>query len=147
MRKLVGEGLGALATHGAVIACLGEQAQALTASGGQGVHQAGNQLAVVGSHQIDATVGNVAVEQYNGQAPRCRGNRLVVASAGIDDQAVHAGIDKSGERLCLLGGVVAANGGHKRAAARGGTGGKPFEHGARERVGDVGQNHADEVGA
>ena len=147
MRKLVDKGLGALAMDGAVVACLDEQAQALAASGNQGVYQAGDQLAVVGRHQVDAAVGNIAVEQYNGQSSRCRGDRLVVASAGIDDQAVHAGIDKSGERLCLLGGVVAANGRHKRAAARGGTGGKPFEHCARERVGDVGQNHADEVGA
>ena len=145
-RELVGKRLGAFATHGAVVACLGEQAQALAARRGQGVYQAGDQLTVVGGHQIDATVGNVAVEQYNGQAPRGRGDRLVVASAGIDDQAVHAGIDKSGERLCLLGGIVATNGRHERAAARGGTGGKPFEHGARERVGDVGQDHADEVG-
>ena len=99
------------------------------------------------SKKIDTAVGNIAVEQYNGQASRCRGDRLVVASAGIDDQAVHAGIDKSGERLCFLCGVVAANGRHERAAARGGAGGKPFEHGARERVGDVGQDHADEVGA
>ena len=78
---------------------LDEQAQALAASGNQGVYQAGYQLAVVGRHQVDAAVGNIAVEQYNGQSSRCRGDRLVVASAGIDDQAVHAGIDKSGERL------------------------------------------------
>ena len=99
------------------------------------------------SKKIDTAVGNVAVEQHNGQAPRGRGDRLVVASAGVDDQAVHAGIDKSGERLGLLGGIVAANGRHERAAARGGTGGKALEHSAGERVGDVGQDHADEVGA
>ena len=146
-RKLVGKGLGALATHGAVIACLGEQAQALAASSGQGVYQAGNQLAVVRGHQIDATVGNIAVEQHDGQAPRGRGDCLVVASAGIDDQAVHAGIDKPGERFGLLGRVVAANGRHERAAARSGAGGKALEHGAGERIGDVGQDHADEIGA
>ena len=73
-------------------------------SGGQGVYQAGDQLTVVRCHQIDTTVGNIAVEQHNGQTSRCRGNRLVIASAGVDDQAVHAGIDKSGERLGLLGG-------------------------------------------
>ena len=101
---------------------------------------------VVGGHQIDTAGGNIAVEQHDGQASRSRGDRLVIAAAGVDDQAVHAGIDKSGERLCLLGGVVAANGRHERAAARGGTGGKPFEHGAGERVSDVGQDHADEVG-
>ena len=146
MQKLVGKGLGALATHGAVVACLGEQAQALAASGGQGVYQAGDQLTVVRCHQIDTAVGNVAVEQHNGQAPRGRGDRLVIASAGVDDQAVHVSIDKSGERLGLLSGVVAANGRHERAAARGGAGGKSFKHGARERVGDVGQDHTDEVG-
>ena len=47
-RKLVGKGLGALAADGAVVACLGEQAQALATRGSQGVHQAGNQLTVVG---------------------------------------------------------------------------------------------------
>ena len=98
-------------------------------------------------NQIDTAVGNVAVEQHNRQTSRCRGDRLVIASAGVDDQAVHAGIDKPGERLRFLSGVVAANGRHERAAARGGAGGKSFEHGARERVGDVGQDHADEVGA
>ncbi len=98
------------------------------------------------SHQIDTAVGNVAVEQHNGQASRCRGDCLVVTTAGIDDQAVHASVDKPGERLGLLGGIVAANGCHKRAAARGGAGGKALEHGAGERVGDVGQDHADEVG-
>ena len=65
-RELVGKRLGALATHGTVIACLGEQAQALAARSSQGVYQTGNQLVVVGGHQIDATVGNVAVEQCNG---------------------------------------------------------------------------------
>ena len=119
----------------------------LAARGDQGVYQAGDQLAVVRGHQIDAAIGNIAVEQNDRQAPRGRGDRFVVATTGVDDQAVHAGIDKSGERLCLLGGVVAANGRHERAAARGGAGGKPFEHGARERVANVGQNHADEVGA
>ena len=145
-RKLVGKGLGTLATHGAVVACLGEQAQALAASGGQGVYQAGDQLTVVRCHQIDTAVGNVAVEQHYGQASRCRGDCLVIASAGVDDQTVHAGIDKSGERLGLLGGIVAANGRHERAAARRGAGGKALEHGARERVGDVSQDHTDEVG-
>ena len=146
-RELVGKRLGAFATHGAVVACLGEQAQALAARDSQGVYQAGDQLTVVGGHQIDTAGGNIAVEQHDGQASRCRGDRLIIAAAGVDDQAVHAGIDKSGERLCFLGGVVATNGRHERAAARGGAGGKPFEHGTRERVGDVGQNHADEVGA
>ena len=146
-RKLVDKGLGALATDGAVVACLGEQAQALAARSSQGVYQAGNQFAVVRCHQIDSAGGDIAVEQHNGQASRCRGNRLVIASAGVDDQTVHASIDKPGERLGLLCGVVAANGRHERATARGGAGGKSFEHGARERVGDVGQNHADEVGA
>ena len=79
--------------------------------------------------------------------PRCRGDRLVIASAGVNDQAIYASVDKPGERLGLLGGVVSANGRHERAAARGGAGGKPFEHGAGERVGDVGQDHANEVGA
>ena len=146
-RELVGKRLGAFATHGAVVACLGEQAQALAARRGQGVYQAGDQLTVVGGHQIDTAGGNIAVEQHDGQAPRSRGNRLVIAATGVDDQAVHTGIDKSGERLCFLGGIIAANGSHKRAAARGGTSGKPFEHGAGERVSNVGQDHADEVGA
>ena len=146
-REFVGKGLGTLATHGAVVACLGEQAQALAASGGELVYQASDQLTVVRCHQIDSAVGNIAVEQHNRQTSRCRGDRLVIASAGVDDQAVHAGIDKPGERLCLLGGVAAANGRHERAAARSGAGGKSFEHGAGERVGDVGQDHADEVGA
>ena len=146
-RQLVGKGLGTLATHGAVVARLGEQAQALAARSSQGVYQAGDQLTVVRCHQIDTAVGNIAVEQHNGQAPRCRDDRLVIASAGVDDQTVHASIDKSGERLGLLSGVVAANGRHERAAARGGAGGKALEHSAGERVGDVGQDHADEVGA
>ena len=49
-RKFVGKGLGTLATHGAVVACLGEQAQALAASGGELVYQAGDQLTVVRCH-------------------------------------------------------------------------------------------------
>ena len=144
-RKLVGKGLGALSTHGTVVACLGEQAQTLAARSCQGVYQAGDQLTVVRCHQVNTAVGNVAVEQHDGQTSRCRGDRLVIASAGVDDQAVHAGIDKSGERLRFLSGVVAANGRHERAAARRGAGGKALEHGARERVGDVSQNHTDEV--
>ena len=146
-RKFVDKGLGAFATHGAVVARLGEQAQALAARSGQGVYQAGDQLTVVGGHQIDTAGGNIAVEQHDGQASRGCGDCLVVAATGVDDQAVHAGIDKSGERLCFLGGIIAANGSHERAAARGGAGGKPFEHGAGERVSNVGQDHADEVGA
>ena len=147
VRELVGKGVGALATHGAVITCLGEQAQALAARSRQGVDQAGDELAVVRCHQIDAAVLDATVEQHDRQASRSRGDRLVVAAAGVDDQAIHAGVDKPGERLGLLGGIVAANGRHERAPARGGAGGKPLEHGARERVGDVGQNHADKVGA
>ena len=146
-RELVGKGLGTLTTDGAVITCLGEQAQALATRGSQGVDQAGDQLAIVRRHQIDAAVLDVTVEQHDRQAPRSRGDRPVVAAAGVDDQAVHARIDEPGERLGLLGGVVAADGRHKRAAARGGAGGKTLEHGARERVGDVGQDHADKVGA
>ena len=146
-RELVGKGLGALAADGAVVACLGEQAQALATRGSQGVDQAGDQLAIVRRHQVDAAVLDVTVEQHDRQAPCSRGDRLVVAAAGVDDQAVHARIDESGERLGLLGRVVAANSRHKRAAARGGAGGKTLEHGARERVGDVGQDYADKVGA
>ena len=146
-RELVGKSLGALAADGAVVACLGEQAQALATRGSQGVDQAGDELAVVRRHQIDAAVLDVAVEQHDRQASRSRGDRPVVAAAGVDDQAVHARVDEPGERLGLLGGVVAADGRHERAAACGGAGGKALEHGARERVGDVGQNHADEVGA
>ena len=145
-RKLVDKGLGTLATHRAVVACLGEQAQALAARDSQGVYQAGDQLTVVGGHQIDTAGGNIAVEQHDGQASRCRGDCLIIAATGVDDQAVHAGIDKSGERLCFLSGIIAANGSHKRAAARGGTSGKPFEHGAGERVSNVGQDHTNEVG-
>ena len=37
-RKLVGKGLGALSTHGAIVACLGEQAQTLAARSCQGVY-------------------------------------------------------------------------------------------------------------
>ena len=145
-RELVGKGLGALAADGAVVACLGEQAQALAARSSQGVDQAGDQLAIVRRHQVDAAVLDVAVEQHDRQASRSRGDRPIVAAAGVDDQAVHTRVDEPGERLGLLGRVVAADGRHKRAAARGGAGGKALEHGARERVGDVGQDHADEVG-
>ena len=145
-RELIGKGLGTLATDGAVVACLGEQAQALTARSSQGVDQAGDQLAVVRRHQVDAAVLDVAVEQHDRQATRSRGDRRVVAAAGVDDQAVHARIDKSGKRFGLLGGVVAANGRHERAAACGGAGGKALEHGTRERVGDIGEDDADEVG-
>ena len=144
--KLVGKGLGTLATDGAVVARLGEQTQALATSRGKLVDQPSNQFAVVGRDQVDATVGHIAVEQHDRQASRSRGDRPVVAAAGVDDQAVHARVDEPGERLGLLGGVVAADGRHERAAARGGAGGKALEHGARERIGDVGQDHADEVG-
>ena len=84
-RELVGKRLGALATHGAVVACLGEQAQALAARDSQGVYQAGDQLTVVGGHQIDTAGGNIAVEQHDGQASRCCGDRLVVAATSVDD--------------------------------------------------------------
>ena len=65
-RELVGKRLSALTTHGAVIACLGKQAQTLAARSSQGVYQAGDQLTVVRCHQIDAAIGNIAVEQHNG---------------------------------------------------------------------------------
>ncbi len=100
-RELVGKRLSALDARAGLSLASVRQAQALTASGGQGVYQAGNQFAVVEVTRSMPPSATSRSSSTTGRRPAAAAIASSLASAGVDDQAVHAGIDKSGERLCL----------------------------------------------
>ena len=146
-RQLGRKGLRTRPAHGARVARLGEQAQALAPRTHELLDKARHELAVVRRHEVDTVCRHIAIEEHKRHAPGGSGHGSVAAAAGIDHHAIHAGIDEPPQGLLLAGGIVGAHGRHERAAARGGSGGEALKHGARERIGDVGQDHTDQMRA